>query len=297
MTGIICIYKEKGWTSFDVVAKARGIFSTKKIGHGGTLDPMAEGVLPLFVGNAAKAADFCPNEGKEYKAGFKLGLTTDTEDVTGKILSQSDKMIDKKTLLDAAAGFKGEIMQTPPMYSAVKVNGQRLYALARQGIEVERKPRPVTIYELSIDEYENNEGVMTVSCSKGTYIRALISDIGKKTGAGAVMTSLVRTRSGIFTLSDCRRLSQLEGKTAEELERLLIPVGKLYEALPKAKLDEVQTRMFLSGVVLDPNRISLDRLYDGNYYIESAQGAFLGVGRTEGDSLKVLRRFITTEAK
>lgn len=297
MNGIICIYKEKGWTSFDVVAKARGIFHTKKIGHGGTLDPMAEGVLPLFVGNAAKAADFCPDEGKEYKAGFKLGLTTDTEDITGKILSQSDKIIDKKTLLDASAGFKGEIMQTPPMYSAVKVNGQRLYALARQGIEVERKPRPITIYELSIDEYENNEGVMTVSCSKGTYIRTLISDIGKKTGAGAVMTSLVRTRSGIFTLNDCRRLSQLEGKTTEELEQLLIPVGKLYEALPKAKLDEVQTRMFLSGVVLDPNRISLDRLYDGNYYIESAQGAFLGVGRTEGDSLKVLRRFITTEAK
>lgn len=297
MNGIICIYKEKGWTSFDVVAKARGIFSTKKIGHGGTLDPMAEGVLPLFVGNAAKAADFCPDEGKEYKAGFKLGLTTDTEDVTGKILSQSDKIIDKKTLLDAASGFKGEIMQTPPMYSAVKVNGQRLYALARQGIEVERKPRPVTIYELNIDEYENNEGVMTVSCSKGTYIRTLISDIGKKTGAGAVMTSLVRTRSGIFTLNDCYKLSQLEGKTAEELEQLLIPVGKLYEALPKAKLDEVQTRMFLNGVVLDPNRILLDRLYDGSYYIESAQGAFLGVGRTEGDSLKVLRRFITTEAK
>lgn len=297
MNGVICIYKEKGWTSFDVVAKARGIFSTKKIGHGGTLDPMAEGALPLFVGNAAKAADFCPDEGKEYKAGFKLGLTTDTEDITGKILSQSDKIIDKKTLLDASAGFKGEIMQTPPMYSAVKVNGQRLYALARQGIEVERKPRPVTIYELNIDEYENNEGVMTVSCSKGTYIRTLISDIGKKTGAGAVMTSLVRTRSGIFTLNDCYKLSQLEGKTAEELEQLLIPVGKLYEALPKAKLDEVQTRMFLNGVVLDVNRISLDRLYDGNYYIESAQGAFLGVGRTEGDSLKVLRRFITTEAK
>ena len=294
MNGIICIYKEKGMTSFDVVAQIRKIFGTKKVGHGGTLDPMAEGVLPVFIGNATKAADFCPDNIKQYIAGFRFGITTDTQDITGKVLSESHTYVSRNKMMMTERMFTGEQTQIPPMYSAVKVNGQKLYELARRNEVVDRKPRHIHIYELKIREYENNEGEMLVTCSKGTYIRTLINDIGEKLGAGAVMTRLIRTKSGSFTIEDSYFLSDLEGKSPEELEGMLMPLEKLYEQLPKAHLDAEQTRLFKNGATLDADRIRFDKIYDMGYYIEDCDGVFVGLGKINADhSLKVERRFNT----
>ncbi len=281
-------------TSFDVVAKVRRIYKTKKVGHGGTLDPMAEGVLPVFVGDATKAVDFCPDDTKQYVAGFQFGITTDTQDITGKVLSTCDAYVSRNKMPMIERVFTGEQLQTPPMYSAVKVNGQRLYDLARKGEVVSRQPRKINIYELKVQKYEYNSGEMSVTCSKGTYIRTLIHDIGQKLETGAVMTSLIRVRSGVFTLDDCYRLRELEEKSAEELESLLLPLEKLYGQLPKARLDEKQTKLFRNGASLDADRIRFDIIYDKGYYIEGSDGVFLGLGKIgTNHELEVLRRFNT----
>lgn len=294
MNGIISIYKERGITSFDVVAEVRRIFGTRKAGHGGTLDPMAEGVLPVFIGDATKAADYCPDNTKQYLAGFQFGITTDTQDITGKILATSDQYVSRNKMPMIERLFTGEQMQIPPMYSAVKIDGQKLYDLARQGQTVERKPRPITIHELKIQRYEDNRGEMLVTCSKGTYIRTLINDIGDKLGVGGVMTSLVRTKSGMFTLENSYKLSELEGMSEQELEAVLMPLEKLYEQLPKANLDEQQTKLFRNGATLDADRIRFDLIYDMGYYIEGSDGVFLGIGIIDSNhSLKVIRRFNT----
>ena len=187
MNGIICVYKEKGYTSFDVVAIMRRLCCTKKIGHGGTLDPMAEGVLPIFIGNATKAVDFCPDNSKEYRAEMRFGITTDTQDFTGKVIATSDAPLSRNMQYILKQKFTGELLQTPPMDSAVQVNGQRLYDLARKGIEVERKPRPITVYSLEFEKFEENFATALISCSKGTYIRTLINDMGAEAGTGAMM--------------------------------------------------------------------------------------------------------------
>lgn len=298
MDGIICIYKEKGITSFDVVAAVRRIYGTKRVGHGGTLDPMAEGVLPVFIGKATKAADFCPDDTKQYLAGFKFGLTTDTQDITGQILTSDGGYVSRNKMPMIERVFSGELMQTPPMYSAVKVNGMKLYDLARKGEIVERQPRKIYVYRLQIQNYEDNEGEMLVTCSKGTYIRTLIHDIGQYLGAGGVMTSLVRTRSGVFTVNNCYRLKELESKSPDELEALLLPLEKLYDKMPRAYLDEEQTRLFRNGAVLDADRIHFDKIQDKGYYIESSDGIFLGLGRISADhQLEVIRRFNTDSAE
>lgn len=294
MNGIICIYKEKGMTSFDVVARVRHIFGTKKAGHGGTLDPMAEGVLPVFIGNATKAVDFCPDDTKQYRAGFKFGITTDTQDIAGNVLALSNQYVSRNKMPMIERKFTGEQKQIPPMYSAIKVNGQKLYELARKGVEVERKPRNITVYELKIESYENNQGTMLVTCSKGTYIRTLIHDIGRELEVGGVMTNLVRTKSGVFTIEQCHKLGELEGRTPEELEKLLMPIEELYAAMPKAHLDEQQTKLFKNGAVLDADRILFDKIYDKGYYIEGNDGVFLGLGKIDSDhNLEVFRRFNT----
>ena len=294
MNGIICIYKEKGMTSFDVVAKVRRIYKTKKVGHGGTLDPMAEGVLPVFIGDATKAVDFCPDDTKQYVAGFQFGITTDTQDITGKVLTTCDAYVSRNKMPMIERMFKGVQMQTPPMYSAVKVNGQRLYDLARKGEIVNRQPRKINIYDIQVTKYEYNSGELSVTCSKGTYIRTLIHDIGQKLGTGAVMTSLVRARSGVFRLEDCYYLSELDGKTDSELEAMLMPLEALYGQLPKAHLDEQQTKLFRNGATLDADRIRFDTIYDKGYYIEGSDGVFLGLGKIGlKHELEVLRRFNT----
>lgn len=297
MNGIISIYKERGVTSFDVVAEVRRIFGTKKAGHGGTLDPMAEGVLPVFIGDATKAADYCPDNTKQYLAGFQFGITTDTQDITGKILAESNQYVSRNKMPMIERLFTGELMQVPPMYSAVKIDGQKLYDIARRGETVERKPRPITVHELKITHYEDNRGEMLVTCSKGTYIRTLINDIGDELGVGGVMTSLVRTKSGMFTLENSYRLSELEGRSEQELEALLMPLEKMYEQLPKANLDEQQTKLFRNGATLDADRIRFDLIYDMGYYIEGSDGVFLGIGIIDsGHNLKVVRRFNTKTA-
>ena len=193
--GILCIDKPEGFTSFDVVAKLRGIARERRVGHAGTLDPMATGVLPLFFGRATKACDILPRQDKRYLASFKLGVTTDTQDITGTVLSEQTPDADEARVRAAAAGLVGDIMQTPPMYSAVRVNGQRLYELARRGVEVERAARPVTVYSIDFTacDVQANTFTIDVHCSKGTYIRTLIADIGAALGCGAVMTALRRT--------------------------------------------------------------------------------------------------------
>ncbi|MBR5091752.1 MAG: tRNA pseudouridine(55) synthase TruB [Ruminiclostridium sp.] len=301
MNGVICIYKEKGYTSFDVVAIMRRFCGTRKIGHGGTLDPMAEGVLPIFVGTATKAVDYCPDNTKEYRAGLRFGVTTDTQDFTGKVLSTCDTKVPPEAQESLKAKFTGDLMQTPPMYSAVQVDGQRLYELARKGIEVDREPRAIKIFSIGFEDFENNTATMTVSCSKGTYIRTLIHDMGVELGTGAIMTSLVRTRSGNFTLRDCYKLSEVReasergGKDA--VEKLLMPIDIIFNALPAARLNEVQTRMFLNGVVLDINRVSLDRP-EGPFRILSAGGRVIGIGTTgENSDLAVMQRFFGAPEK
>lgn len=278
LNGIICINKPQNFTSFDVIAITRRAALTRKIGHGGTLDPMATGVLPVFIGRAAKTADLIPLSDKRYVAGFKLGLTSETEDIWGEILTENDKSVSEEELLCAVNTMQGNIMQTPPMYSAVKVGGKKLYELARQGIEIERQARPITVHSIELLSYDEKEraGVLDIHCSKGTYIRTIISDIGEKLGAGAVMTSLCRTLSGGFTLDDCIELEDLRNMIADDVEKHLIPVEKLFSCYEKIVLNEKQRKMFMNGVVLDSARMNLNYPENTMLCVYDSENAFLG---------------------
>ena len=291
MNGIICVNKPQDFTSFDVVAKLRGILGMKRLGHGGTLDPMATGVLPIFVGGATKACDIMPNTTKIYRANFRLGVSTDTQDITGKTVFQSDKDVSEENLLEVIPEFTGKIMQIPPMYSAVQVNGQRLYDLARKGIEIERESREIEVFELKLECYDeaSREGILQINCSKGTYIRTIISDIGDKLGCGGIMTSLVRTSSGGFTLKECYTFEQLQqARDENRIESLIQPIERVFDNLPKLRLNEVQTRMYRNGVKLD-----LDRLHNilddcDVYGVYGFDGIFIGTALAEHEN-KVLR--------
>lgn len=273
MTGIICINKPQEFTSFDVVAVMRGCFHTKKVGHGGTLDPMATGVLPVFVGGATKAVDVIPDSDKSYRGSFRLGVTSDTQDIWGKIESENEVNVTRDMLFEVLEDFRGNIMQIPPMYSALKVNGQKLCDLARKGIVVEREPRPITISRLELVEFDGREGVLDVDCSSGTYIRTLIHDIGMKLGTGAVMTGLCRTRACGFHLSQCHTIEEVKAASAEQLESWLYPTEEVFSPLFRIDLNEVQQRMYLNGVRLDADRLAkrpsddrLCRVYGGNEF-------------------------------
>ncbi|MBR6792370.1 MAG: tRNA pseudouridine(55) synthase TruB [Ruminococcus sp.] len=294
MNGILCVNKPQDFTSFDVVAKLRGILKIKRLGHGGTLDPMATGVLPVFVGTSTKACDIMPDNTKSYRAGFRLGQSADTQDITDKILAESDMSVSKELLLDTLPLFTGKIMQIPPMYSAVQVNGKRLYDLARQGIEVERTPREIQVDGLSLEEYdpETREGVLSIYCSKGTYIRTIISDIGEKIGCGGIMTSLVRTSSSGFTLADCYTFEEIrKARDEDRLEELILPVERVFEKLPKLKLGEAQTRMYRNGVKLDLARVYNIREGEDTYAVYGNDGAFIGTAYSdrENNVLKVAK--------
>lgn len=288
MNGIIIVNKPREFTSFDVVAIMRGCFKTKKIGHSGTLDPMATGVLPVFVGNATKAVSVLPESGKSYRAGFRLGLTSDTLDIWGKCTEQKSVNISVEMLLKALEKFKGDILQIPPMYSALKVNGQKLCDLARKGIEVERKPRPVNISRLELIEFDGSDGVIEVDCSSGTYIRTLVDDIGAALGVGAVMTSLVRTRACGYSLAESFPLEELKVKSTEELERLLRPVESVFAEYPEIRLDSVQERLYLNGVRLDVKRLH-GNFNEGFYRVYGEK--FIGVAKIADDELISVKRF------
>ena len=255
MDGIINVYKEKGYTSHDVVAKMRGILRMKKIGHTGTLDPEAEGVLPVCLGRGTKLCDMLTEKDKAYRAVLLLGMETDTQDTTGKILGrwpveQSADM--EKAVSEAILSFIGSYAQIPPMYSALKVNGKKLYELARAGKEVERQPRPVEILHIQIEKMDLPHVVMHVECSKGTYIRTLCHDIGRKLGCGGCMEELVRTRSGRFKIKDSLRLSQIEDlRDKGEIEHFVLPVDCVFEELPKLTMKPgEETSWFITGIFL-----------------------------------------------
>ncbi len=287
MNGILCVNKPEGFTSFDVVAKLRGILRIKRLGHGGTLDPMATGVLPVFVGSATKACDIMPDNTKSYRAGFRLGVVTDTQDVTGEVLSESDCAVSAEEILCILPDFTGRIMQLPPMYSAVQVNGQRLYDLARKGVEVERTPREIEVSSLELVSYDEEQrtGVMDIVCGKGTYIRTIINDIGEKLGCGGIMTSLVRTSSGGFTLDDCYTLDEIQqARDEERLEQLILPIDRVFSALPKLRLNEAQTRMYRNGVKLDLARLRGILRDTDTYSVYGSDGIFIGTAVTDREN-------------
>lgn len=285
INGVICINKPQDFTSFDVVALMRRAAGTRKIGHGGTLDPMATGVLPIYIGRAAKTADLNPVSDKRYRATFRLGVTTDTEDVWGKVLTESEKPVTLAEITDAVKTMQGDIMQIPPMYSAVKINGKRLYDLARQGIEVERAARPVTVYSIELSDFdeEKRTGTLDIYCSKGTYIRTIISDIGKKLGTGAIMTSLCRTMAAGFTLSDCHDIETLRNMLPEDTARLVLPTERVFSCYDEITLDGTQKKLFMNGMILDCGRMDIS-YPEGTCLRLKHDGDFLGVARVNGEN-------------
>ena len=297
MNGIIVINKQEGFTSFDVVAVVRGILREKKIGHSGTLDPMATGVLPILIGRAAKAQSLLPDTDKQYRAGFKLGMTTDTLDITGKVLSESKAACTKEELLKVLSHFRGNIMQVPPMYSAVQKNGVRLYDLARQGIEVEREARPVTVDTLELESFdeETQSGTLTISCSKGTYIRVICDDIGKELSCGCVMTSLVRTKACGYTLDDAVTLKELEQiKNEDRVSEILRPTDSIFTCFDKINVSEKQAVRFSNGGGLMLDRLkALKTKENGRLYRVYGEKEFLGLGVVdlEKNELSVKKKF------
>ena len=247
INGIVNVYKEKGFTSFDVVAKMRGIFKQKKIGHTGTLDPDAEGVLPVCLGRATKVCDLLTDKDKEYETVLLLGVVTDTQDLTGEVLARKEVNASENEVKSAILSFVGEYMQVPPMYSALKVNGQKLCDLARKGVTVERKARPVTIHGIEILSVDLPEVRMRVHCSKGTYIRTLCQDIGEKLGCGGCMKLLLRTRVAAFALKDALKLDELESKLKSGDESFIHSVDSVFEQYEKASVLENADKLVRNG--------------------------------------------------
>ena len=257
LSGILLMDKPQGFTSHDVVAKLRGILHARKIGHGGTLDPLATGVLPVFIGGATKAADFAAAQDKEYVAGFTLGYCTDTQDVTGEIVQTGDRIAAEYAVKRAVRGFVGPQQQIPPMYSAVKVNGQKLYDLARKGREVERPARDIIVHEMELLDFDENAQKGTLRCvvSKGTYVRTLVNDLGEKLGTLAVLHSLVRTRSGAYPLDRCRSFEDCERAMADgTMQQLLLPTDSLFTDCPAVALTAEGAERIARGAVVFPRQ-------------------------------------------
>ena len=283
--GIIIIDKPAGWTSMDVCAKLRGILKAKKIGHAGTLDPMATGVLPVFVGQATRAVSFAEGGEKEYVAGLRLGRTTNTQDTEGETLTQAPVTVRREELEAVLPRFTGEISQIPPMFSAIKINGQKLYDLARQGKEVERKARAVTIFALEVvEQVSETDYILRIRCSKGTYVRTLCHDIGQALGCGGCMFSLRRTMAAGFTLDESVTLEQMQ----EGGEALLRPTDSLFRDRPDYRLKtEKQEERCRNG---NPFFIQ-ENLPEGEYRIYGREGAFLCLSRLQGDTMTSLKNF------
>lgn len=290
MTGIIALKKGENITSFFAVNKVRRIIGEKKCGHTGTLDPNATGVLPIAVGGATRFIELLPTHRKAYTATFKTGACTDTLDIWGQVTATFDKEVTFDEIKEVALSFKGEIMQLPPMYSALKKDGVRLYELARQGIEVEREKRKCEIYELTVEKSENGEYSLYCECSAGTYIRTLINDIGEALGCGAVMTSLCRSYACGIELSECFTLEELqELKEKDELYKALIPLDKLIGEYPEITVTENQAKRFSNGGSLMRERLK-GNLENGLYRVYG-NGEFLGLGELDNENLKVKRVF------
>ena len=283
MNGIVIVDKPSGWTSQDVTARLRRVFGTRRIGHGGTLDPMATGVLPVLVGRATRGVEFFEHAEKTYEAVLRLGLTTDTEDITGRVLEQREANVTRETLESALRGFRGEILQIPPMYSALKVDGQKLCDLARKGKEVERRPRPITIHELTLLDFTGETARLRVRCSKGTYIRTLCKDIGETLGCGGCMESLRRIAAGEYTIAEAVPLEAL--LQAENPGEYLRPVDTMFRNYPAVKLTPNQEKRCRCG-----NSFSV-KLPGGIYRAYSQSGEFLMLAKVEDSVMSTIKSF------
>ena len=283
--GIIVIDKPAGWTSMDVCAKIRGVLHERRVGHAGTLDPMATGVLPVFVGRATRAVEFAAEGGKEYVAGLRLGVVTNTQDTSGTVLEEKPVSVDRAALEAALAPFRGDILQIPPMYSAIKRDGKKLYELARKGQEVEREPRPVTIYGLEVVEQAGPaDYLLRVRCSKGTYVRTLCHDIGQALGCGGCMYSLRRTEAAGFSLDQAVTLDAL--LSAEDPQSLLLPVDAYFAGRPILILKAGPEKKVRNGTA-----VSLPRAADGQYRVYGESGAFLALGQVKNGRLTTIKSF------
>jgi len=303
INGVINVYKEKGFTSHDVVAKLRGILKQKKIGHTGTLDPDAVGVLPVCLGNATKLCDMLTDKDKEYQAEILFGKVTDTQDISGKVIENSDKEITLKEVKSALQSFVGKQMQIPPMYSAIKVNGKKLYELARQGVEVKRQAREVTFYEIELLDFSYPKASIRVRCSKGTYIRTLCHDLGQKLGCGACMFSLVRLQVERFSIKEAYTLAEIEEFVKKEkLKELLWPVDTMFFKYPT-----VQVKKEIDSMLYNGNRLPvklcvadfLDEQVDRDVRVYDSSGNFQGIYqyRAKEKALCPLKMFLDIPSK
>ena len=287
MNGIVIIDKPAGWTSQDVTARLRRVFGTRRIGHGGTLEPMATGVLPVFVGRATRGVEFFEHAEKTYETELLLGVATDTEDTTGTVRARREVSVTQARLDEVLERFRGEIMQIPPMYSALKVNGQKLCDLARKGRQVERQPRPVTIHELTLLSREGDTLHLRVRCSKGTYIRTLCADIGEALGCGGCMQALRRTQAGEYTIAEAVPLQQL--LEAAEPETYLRDVDTMFRGYPGVKLTVNQEKRCRNG-----NAFSVS-LPGGTYRAYSQSGEFLMLAKVEDGVMSTIKSFFEVQ--
>ena len=295
-SGVLIVNKSEGMTSHDVVNRIRRLYNTKRVGHTGTLDPMATGVLVVLVGRAAKAAEYLTADTKAYRATLRLGITTDTEDVTGKTLTESDSLPSREKVDEAVQSFIGDIMQTPPMYSALKVGGKKLYELAREGVEIEREARPITIHSLSSTPTErDSDYILEVSCSSGTYIRTLCADIGAKLACGGAMATLCRTRAGDFDISNSHTLEELEAMSIDERLSLLMPTVSLFSSLPEVRLPAFYEKLSRSGCEIYQSKIKASFPLSQRVRMCSSDGSFYALGEVReyenGSAIKSIKLF------
>ena len=287
MNGIVIVDKPQEWTSQDVTARLRRVFQTRRIGHGGTLDPMATGVLPVFVGRGTRGVEFFEHAEKTYETVLQLGIATDTEDITGTVLERKDVHITETEFMEILSQFRGKIMQVPPMYSALKVNGQKLCDLARKGKTVERQPREIEIFELTCLEFNGDTARLRVNCSKGTYIRTLCKDIGEALGCGGCMAALRRVQAGEYTIEEAVPLQVL--LEAENPEEFLRPVDTMFRNYPSVTLSDKQEKRCRNG-----NSFSVT-MEPGNYRVYSKDGEFLALSKVEDGVMSTIKSFFGVE--
>ena len=294
--GVLAVYKSEGMTSHDVVNRVRRLYNTNRVGHAGTLDPLATGVLVVLVGRAAKACEYISSEKKTYRATLRLGLTTDTEDITGEVLTSSADIPDADAVRAVCGEFVGELRQVPPMYSALKVNGQKLYDLARQGVVVEREAREITVYSLDCMPTDNKtDYILTVTCSGGTYIRTLCADIGAKLGCGGVMATLERCEACGISLDECHTLEDIENLDENKRQELLLPTERLFDDLDVVRLPAFFEKLFRDGCPIYQKKIKTDISVGSRVKVCSENGHFFALGevieREEGTAIKSVKIF------
>ena len=294
-SGVVILNKESGMTSHTAVRRVSALLGADKAGHTGTLDPMAEGVLPVLINRGVKASEFMLSEDKYYRATLTLGVTTDTEDSSGNVLTVATELPSEAAVLSAIRSFVGKIKQTPPMYSALKVGGKKLCDLARMGVTVEREPRDITVYSIDAVRLDDKNYTLDVHCSGGTYIRTLCADIGAVLGVGGIMSSLLRTEASGFLLSEAHTLAEIEAMSAEQREMLIYPVEYIFRELPQLKLPEFFARLAKSGLEIYVKKIGLSASIGDRFLMYDEQGVFFALGEARefegGVAVKPIRQF------